>query len=75
MDQTTGGPPAGHSFNSPVSFETLLRSGPCHCGQSVAEVAVPSAMTTAVTVKLVLMLHILNKMVEACCGAARTDVS
>ena len=30
----TRGPPAGHSFSRPVSFEMRVRSGPCHCGQS-----------------------------------------
>src|SRR4051794_28680753 len=33
---TSGGPSFGHSLRSPVSFETALRSGPCHCGQSSA---------------------------------------
>src|SRR4029079_10950736 len=30
------GPPAGHCLSRPVSFETPLRSGPRHCGQSAA---------------------------------------
>jgi hypothetical protein len=34
MDQTFGGPPAGHDFASPVSLETPVRSGPRHCGHS-----------------------------------------
>src|SRR5689334_15964732 len=34
--QAKGGPPSGHSFNRPVSAETLVRAGPRHCGQSAA---------------------------------------
>src|SRR5438874_575241 len=30
------GPPSGQNFKRPVSFETLVRSGPCHWGQSAA---------------------------------------
>ena len=30
----SAGPSFGHSLSSPVSFETALRSGPCHCDQS-----------------------------------------
>jgi hypothetical protein len=30
---SSGGPPSGHSFRSPVSVETFVRSGPRHCGQ------------------------------------------
>src|SRR6266576_2716142 len=33
---TSGGPSLGHSWRRPVSLETALRSGPCHCGQSAA---------------------------------------
>src|SRR5690242_3668174 len=34
MDQSFGGPPAGQDLRRPVSLERLVRSGPCHCGQS-----------------------------------------
>src|SRR5262249_26650811 len=32
--QSSFGPSLGHSFSNPVSFETPVRSGPRHCGQS-----------------------------------------
>src|ERR1051326_3594996 len=35
--QASGGPSLGPSFSRPVSFEMLLRSDPCHCGQSLAD--------------------------------------
>jgi hypothetical protein len=30
------GPPLGHSLSKPLSFDTPLRCGPRHCGQSEA---------------------------------------
>src|SRR6185295_6548535 len=33
----SGGPSFGHSCSRPLSFETAVRSGPCHCGQSSPE--------------------------------------
>ena len=35
--QASGGPSFGHSLSSPVSFEMAVRSGPCHCGQSLGD--------------------------------------
>jgi hypothetical protein len=35
IDQLCRGPDDGHCLRSPVSFDTPLRSGPRHCGQSV----------------------------------------
>src|SRR2546427_1419409 len=34
IDQLLLGPDDGHCLSSPVSFDTPLRSGPRHCGQS-----------------------------------------
>src|SRR5882762_11217662 len=34
IDQTSGGPEAGHCGRRPDSFDRPLRSGPRHCGQS-----------------------------------------
>src|SRR5262252_752424 len=56
-DQTIGGPEGGHECSSPVSFDTPLRSGPCHCGQSpsdgcgwaIGEAATPRASTSVKT--------------------------
>jgi len=42
MDQISEGPDGGHSFSKPVSVEILVRSGPCHCGQSLSA-AMPAA--------------------------------
>src|SRR6185503_12797746 len=35
--QARGGPFLGHCLRRPVSLECAVRSGPCHCGQSLAE--------------------------------------
>src|SRR5438477_12349454 len=32
--QASVGPPAGQALSKPVSSETAVRCGPCHCGQS-----------------------------------------
>src|SRR6185295_2352206 len=45
MVQTSGGPAAGHCGSNPVSFDTPVRSGPCHCGQSNAAAAVVVCMS------------------------------
>jgi hypothetical protein len=34
--QSSGGPPAGHCFSSPVSRDTPVRSGPRNCGHSTS---------------------------------------
>src|SRR2546425_9086465 len=55
IDQTSGGPEAGHCCSSPDSFDRPLRSGPRHCGQSAdgagdwpaMRIASPAAKTTA----------------------------
>src|ERR1044072_5943501 len=51
--QSNFGPSAGHCLSSPLSFDTPLRSGPRHCGQSAATVpAVNKQRTTlAITVR------------------------
>src|SRR5437762_22535 len=40
------GPPGGQLFSNPVSFETPLRSGPCHCGQSPPPAGAANAAST-----------------------------
>src|SRR5688572_13856715 len=55
----TGGPAAGHSLSRPASLDTLVRSGPCHCGHSAADAAVPSTTTRLAAVKLTLMFYVL----------------
>ena len=56
--QMTRGPPAGHSFRRPVSFEMRVRSGPCHCGQSVAawRTAVAKTIARASVKRLIMFL-------------------
>src|SRR3954465_12685170 len=49
--QTQGGPFAGQSFNRPVSFEMLVRSGPCQPGQSAARIATTLRTTVATTAR------------------------
>src|SRR5947209_17778899 len=44
--QASGGPSLGHSLRRPVSFETAVRSGPCHCGQSSAKTGAPETTST-----------------------------
>jgi hypothetical protein len=41
--QAKGGPSGGHPWSSPVSADTLDRSGPRHCGQSAAGARVTNA--------------------------------
>src|SRR5215213_1596650 len=41
--QRSFGPSVGHCLRRPVSEEMPLRSGPRHCGQSLAEVVTESA--------------------------------
>src|SRR5688572_23124586 len=54
--QITRGPPLGHSFKSPVSFDMRVRSGPCHCGQSAVAwtAAAPRNTVTASAKALVI---------------------
>ena len=56
-DHRSGGPDAGHCLSRPVSLETLLRSGPCHCGQSPAAASGLITMSRHVT-----QVHFMGKV-------------
>src|ERR1044072_1337546 len=52
-------PPAGHCFSNPVSFETPLRFGPRHCGQSAASTLIAHKNTTRLRVNIRAFIYFL----------------
>jgi hypothetical protein len=46
--QMSRGPPAGHSFSSPVSLDMRVLSGPYHCGQSTATACTARALAASI---------------------------
>src|SRR5262245_4380961 len=48
-DHASVGPDRGHCLSSPVSFDTPLRSGPRHCGQSNDVVCARSDIVATIT--------------------------
>src|SRR6185295_10621275 len=74
---TSAGPCAGHSFNSPVSFEIPSRFGPRHWGQSALLCAGTGAantnnnVTVANTTHLLFMTRALLRVLETSTGETR----
>src|SRR5262249_23070544 len=67
------GPPAGQRLSRPVSFETSLRSGPRHWGQSAAQTSKALEKATTMNSNFVFICYLAKRSFTRAVGTAHSE--